>query len=195
MSTIDPKGRISVHYAGAQSPKAAAPDARELTPARLPGVVVRGHANSGFRVEGFQVPPGATFTAFLGENLHKVIGNWPAEEQARAVRNLLAFVEKKKPPIFGVNSGIQEALSSASLLSGSAKEIKIGFDVCRRFDPEGAPQAMTELGLNMEFSSPGVGSEGSIDVDMFGIAYMPLITYDTKLPTADLLAILRFQDK
>ena len=184
--------RINVHYAGASRPSVA-PGAREYKLARLPELVVEGRADSGFSVKGFQVPQGATIRAFLGEGLFNVIKKWPEAEQARAVHNLIAFVEERKPYLYGANRRIQEVLDDS--MCGLTR-VKIGFDTRGCFDPELEPQATIEFSVDIEFSSHNTGSRcGEVQILPGGIASLRRVPYDVKLPAKDLLAILRFQGK
>ena len=185
---IERNSEVRVHYAGAPRPNAAAGAAREYKLSRLPGLVVAGRTYMGFSVKGLQVPRGATIRAYLGNGLFEAIEKWPEADQARAVRNLIAFIEESKPLMYGAYRGIQATITESM---GSLTQVKIGFAAKSVFDPVSRPQEPVELGVDLEFSSGG-SCFGKIEL-RGGKAEMWHANYEPRLPAGDLLAILRFQ--
>ena len=189
---IEGNSGVCVHYAGAAKPNVGAGAVREYKLAKLPKLVVEGALVDGFSVKGFPVPQNAAITAFLGSDLAVLIGKWPEAERARAVHNLIAFIEEAKPRIYGANRGIQATITDETESMGDLNQVKIGFDTRRVFAPGLRPQELVELGVDLELSSSG-SHYGRVDVLLRGIAWLWYANYDIKLPAKDLEAILRFQ--
>ena len=187
MGPIEATKSVLIHYAGAPNQKAAGPSEYKL--AQLPKLSVTGSLELGFSVKGFQAPRGTVIKAFLGKVLAEAIGPWPEAEQARAIHNLITFMEAKKPRIWDVNRGIQEAITD---LLGYHSQVKIGFDTRGSFDPEHQPQATVRFGVDLDICT-SESRHGQVDEVSGGIANIRYIVCGTILPAQDLLAILRFQ--
>ena len=188
---IEGNSGVRVHYAGAARPNVKAGAVREYRLARLPELVVEGRADIGFSVKGFRAPQDTTIRGFLGSDLVTLIGYWPEAEQARAVRNLIAFVEDRKPYLYGRNSTIQEVMDRSM---GMLTRVTIGFETKGSFDPKLEPQAIVNFGVDIEFRSQTTGGRvGEVQILPGGIASLQHVPYDMALPVKDLEAILRFQ--